>query len=258
MGQVNSEFSTWDLFTEIEKGNFPSWTWYVQVMPEKEAENYRFDVFDVTKVWPHSDYPLIPVGKMTLNRNPENYHAETEQAAFSPSHLVPGIEPSNDKMLQGRLLNYPDTHRHRLGPNYDQIPINCPYRARMGNYNNRDGPMQVAGGYGPVANYEPSMHGTSVSAGKAYAWAGETFNGQTVGRYESQHPNNDYEQPRALWNNVFTDADRDAVVENIGGFLGKCNQDIKERQCRLFYKVDPVYGERVAKAVGVSLDQARL
>ena len=88
-------------------------------MPEKDAEKYKFDVFDITKVWPHSDYPLIPVGKITLNRNPTNYHAETEQVAYAPSHLVPGIEPSMDKMLQGRLLNYPDTHRHRLGPNYE-------------------------------------------------------------------------------------------------------------------------------------------
>jgi len=95
----NKDFSTSDLYDNIEQGNNPSWTWYVQIMPEKDAETYRFDVFDITKVWPHSDYPLQRVGKMTLNRNPENYHAETEQAAFSPSHLVPGIEPSNDKML---------------------------------------------------------------------------------------------------------------------------------------------------------------
>lgn len=95
----DKDFSTSDLYNEIEKGNFPSWTWYVQLMPEKEAENYRFDVLDITKVWPHKDYPLHKVGRMTLNRNPENYHAETEQSAFSPSHLVPGIEPSNDKML---------------------------------------------------------------------------------------------------------------------------------------------------------------
>jgi len=124
-------------------------------MPEKDAANYRFDVFDITKVWPHSDYPLHKVGKMTLNRNPENYHAETEQSAFSPSHLVPGIEPSNDKMLQGRLFSYPDTHRHRLGKNYEQIPINCPYRARVAAYV-RDGAAVVNGNYGGAANYEPN------------------------------------------------------------------------------------------------------
>jgi catalase len=145
-GLENSEHSTHDLYDNIAKGNNPSWNWFVQAMPEADAAKYRFDVFDVTKVWSHKDYPLIPVGKITLNRNPTNYHAETEQVAFAPSHLVPGIEPSMDKMLQGRLLNYPDTHRHRLGKNYEQIPINCPYRARMGNYNHRDGTMLVDGG----------------------------------------------------------------------------------------------------------------
>jgi len=140
--------ATRDLFGAIKKGDFPQWDMFVQVMPEKEADNYRFDVFDITKIWPHSDYPLIPVGKLTLNRNPENYFAEIEQSAFSPSHLVPGIEPSNDKMLQGRLFSYPDTHRHRLGGNYDQIPVNCPYRARVA-HNQRDGLMQVNGNHGP-------------------------------------------------------------------------------------------------------------
>jgi len=103
-------------------------------MPEAEGEGYKYDIYDVTKVWPHGDYPLIKIGKMVLNKNPDNYFAETEYAAFSPSHLVPGIEPTNDKMLQGRLFSYPDTHRHRLGANYDQLPINCPYRARVANY----------------------------------------------------------------------------------------------------------------------------
>lgn len=102
-------------------------------MPVADADNYKWDVLDVTKVWPHSDYPLIEVGKMVLNKNPENYFAEIEQAAFSPSHLIPGIEPSNDKMLQGRLFSYPDTQRHRLGVNYKQIPVNCPFRTRVVN-----------------------------------------------------------------------------------------------------------------------------
>ena len=124
-------------------------------MPEKDGESYRYDIFDITKVWPHSDYPLIPVGKMVLNRNPENYFAEVEQAAFAPTHTVPGIEPSNDKMLQGRLFSYPDTHRHRLGPNYDQIPINCPYRVRVANYQ-RDGPATINDNKGGQVNYEPN------------------------------------------------------------------------------------------------------
>lgn len=161
--------ATRDLFNSIKDGQHPSWTLYIQVMPEKEAENYRFDVFDVTKVWPHSDYPLIQVGKLVLDRNPQNYFNEIEQAAFSPSHLVPGIEPSNDKMLQGRLFSYPDTHRHRLGANYDQIPVNCPYRARVAN-NQRGGFMQVNGGFGSEANYEPNTV-NNLKEDKSYAWS---------------------------------------------------------------------------------------
>jgi catalase len=130
-------------------------------MPEKEGENYRFDIFDVTKVWPKADYPLIPVGKMVLNKNPENYFAEVEQAAFAPTNMVPGIEPSNDKMLQGRLFSYPDTHRHRLGGNFDQIPINCPYKARVSNHQ-RDGFMAVNGNQSSEHNYEPSTLGGPV------------------------------------------------------------------------------------------------
>ena len=170
-GKTDKDWATMDLHNNIAQGNFPTWTWYAQVMPIADAENYRFDVYDITKVWPHSDYPLKRIGKLVLNKNPENFHAETEQAAFAPAHMVPGIEPSNDKMLQGRLVNYPDTHRHRLGPNYDQIPINCPYRARMGNYNTRDGFMTVNGGNGSQPNYEPnSVSGTPVQA-PVYAWA---------------------------------------------------------------------------------------
>ena len=141
---TNKDYATQDLYENIAKGNFPSWTWYVQLIPEKEGENYKFDIFDVTKTVSQKDYPLIPVGKIFLNKNPENYFAETEQVAFAPTNTVPGIEPSADKMLQGRLFSYPDTHRHRLGANFDQIPINCPYRARVANYQ-RDGPATVNG-----------------------------------------------------------------------------------------------------------------
>ena len=135
MKSKNPDFATEHLYEQIEQGKEVSWRFCVQVMPEAHAQNYKWNVFDVTKVWPHGDYPLIEVGKMTLNKNPQNYHAETEQSAFSPAHLVPGIEPSFDRMLQGRLLSYTDTHRHRLGANYDQMPINCPYRVKVNNVN---------------------------------------------------------------------------------------------------------------------------
>ena len=256
-GKKDKDWSTNDLFNEIEKGNFPSWTWYAQVMPIADADNYRFDVYDMTKIWPHSDYPLKKIGKLVLNKNPENYHAETEQSAFAPAHMVPGIEPSNDKMLQGRLVNYPDTHRHRLGPNYDQIPINCPYRARMGNYNTRDGFMTVNGGNGSQPNYEPnSVSGTPVQ-NPVYAWKTENMVGQ-AGRYPYQHPNDNYEQPRALFRKVFDDAMRQKTIQNVAGGLGKCRRDIQERMIKHFYKVDPEYGSGIAKIIGLPVEQPRL
>lgn len=142
----DKDFSTTDLFNNIKDGNFPSWTMYVQLMPEADADTYKYDPLDICKVWPHSDYPLQKVGKLTLNKNPENYHAEVEQSAFSPSHLVPGIEPSMDKLLQGRLFSYPDAQRYRLGTNYEHIPINCPYKASV-NTNIRDGAACMNGNY---------------------------------------------------------------------------------------------------------------
>ena len=255
MSLKDKDFSTSDLYNSIEKGNFPSWTWYVQLMPEKDAENYRFDVFDITKVWPHADYPLHRVGKMTLNRNPENYHAEVEQSAFSPSHLVPGIEPSNDKMLQGRLFSYPDTHRHRLGKNYEQIPINCPYRARVHHYS-RDGAATVNGNFGSAPNYEPNTQEGPVQDPKA-AWSKFAVTGQ-AGRYAYPHPNTPFEQPRTLWRKVFSETDREHLIQNLSGPLSQAKRPIQEGMLALFYKVDPDYGTRLSKAIGVPINKARL
>lgn len=135
------DYSIHDLYNAIADHKYPSWSFYIQVMTFEQAERFRWNPFDLTKVWPHSEFPLIPVGRVVLDRNPSNYFAEVEQLAFSPANLVPGIEPSPDKMLQARLFAYSDTHRHRLGPNYAQIPVNCPLRTiKMRNYN-RDGFM---------------------------------------------------------------------------------------------------------------------
>ena len=155
----DGDYATRDLFDHIASGKSATWTMKVQIMPEADGAKYRWNIFDVTKIWPHADYPLIEVGKMVLNRNPDNYFAEVEQSAFAPVHMVPGIEPSPDKMLQGRLFSYADTHRHRLGGNYQQIPVNCPYRSRVIN-GQRDGFMQVNGNQGSRANYEPNTLGS--------------------------------------------------------------------------------------------------
>jgi catalase len=131
LGGSDPDYATRDLFNAIEAGEYPQWNFSIQVMTPEEAERHRWNPFDVTKVWPHSEFPLIPVGKFVLNKNPTNYFAEVEQSAFSPAHVIPGIEFSPDKMLQGRLFSYKDTHFHRLGTNYQQLPINCPLRARV-------------------------------------------------------------------------------------------------------------------------------
>lgn len=255
MSLKDKDFSTSDLYNSIAKGNFPSWTWYVQVMPEKDADNYRFDVLDITKVWPHSDYPLIRVGKMTLNRNPENYHAEVEQSAFSPSHLIPGIEPSADKMLQGRLFSYPDTHRYRLGKNYQQIPVNCPYRARVA-HNQRDGAATVNGNFGSAVNYEPNVFDGPKEDPK-YTWSKFNVSGQ-AGRYKYTHPNTPYEQPRVLWNKVFSETDREHLIKNLSGPLSQARRDIQEGFLAHIYKIDHNYGSRLAKAIGIPVKNARL
>ena len=236
-----------DLYESIEKGDHPSWTWYVQIMPEADAANYKYDILDITKVWPHADYPLIEVGQMVLNRNPDNYFAEVEQSAFAPTHTVPGIEPSNDKMLQGRLFSYPDTHRHRLGANYDLLPINCPYRARVNHYQ-RDGPMNATKNFGGVSNYEPNTTG-GPTADETKAWTTPKVEGN-VGRHGFGQPD-DYCQPRVLYKKVMSEEDREHLIKNIADHMKDVTKDIKEKAVAIFWKIDPDYGERVAKAVGV-------
>jgi catalase len=151
----NPDHATQDLFEAIQRGEHPSWTVYVQTLTPEQAQQFKWNVFDLTKVWPQAEVPLRRFGRLTLNRNAENYFAEIEQAAFSPSHLVPGVEPSADPVLQSRLFSYPDTHRHRLGVNYQQIPVNAPLRAF--NPFQRDGAMVVNGNYGANPNY-PSTY----------------------------------------------------------------------------------------------------
>ena len=252
-GMKSKDYATMDLFDAIKNGDFPSWTLYVQVMPIAEAANYRFDVNDITKVWPHKDYPLQKVGKLTLNRNPQNFHAETEQVAFSPSHFVPGIEPSNCKMLQGRLINYPDAHRWRLGANHHHIPVNCPRNLKTFGcpYNQRDGMMVTTGGQGNLVNYEPNSQNGPVEGGSKYAIHGEQING-VVGRYAFQHPNTNYEQPRELFHTVFDDTMRKHCVENIASGLGTVRKDIQTRMLKHFFLISEEYGSAVGKAIGFS------
>lgn len=246
------DHATRDLFEAIERGEFPSWRLEMQIMPVAEAEAYRFDVLDITKVWPHADYPPITIGRMVLNRNPMNYFAEVEQSAFNPSNFVPGIGPSADKMLQGRLFSYHDTHLHRLGTNYHLLPINSPKRASVSNYQ-RDGGMRHDDNGGAGPNYWPNSMGgpapdpTAADPGMAVAGV--------AGRTPYTHPNDDFVQPRALFRDVMTDMDRDHLISNVSGHLSNAQERIKLRQCAVFYKVDPDFGTRVAQGVGVDPTQ---
>nr|WRM33301.1 catalase [Eisenia fetida] len=238
---VDPDYATRDLYNAIANGNYPSWTTYIQVMTFAEAEKFRFNPFDLTKIWPQGEYPLIPVGRFTLNRNPKNYFAEVEQSAFSPSHFVPGIESSPDKMLQARLFAYPDTHRHRLGHNYLQIPINCPLNAKPRHYM-RDGPMCVDDNQGDAPNYYPNSFSGPTDHPK---FLDHKFNvSGDVARYNSEDDDN-YTQVTTFWQKILTPATRASLVENLVDNLKLTQDFIQKRAIRHFHLVDPEFGNMV-------------
>ncbi len=248
------DHATRDLHEAIERGEYPSWTLEMQIMPVADAETYRFDVFDITKVWPHGDYPPIVVGKLVLNRNPVNYFAEVEQAAFNPSNFVPGIAPSPDKMLQGRLFSYHDTHLHRLGPNYHLIPVNSPRHAKESNYQ-RDGSMRTDDGGGNGPNYWPNSFGAP--SPDPSALDPEYAVRESAGRHVYKHPNDDFIQPGELYRKVMTEQDRANLVSNIVGHMNGVLPRIQYRQTALFYKTDADYGTRVAKGLSLDLEKVK-
>ncbi|KAG2204543.1 hypothetical protein INT47_012602 [Mucor saturninus] len=246
LASEDPDYSTRDLFGAIERGDYPSWSVYVQVMEPQDALKYRFNPFDVTKVWSHKDYPLQPVGKMTLNRNPENYFAETEQAAFSPSHTVPGIDVSADRMLQGRLFSYPDTHRHRLGANYAQIPINQPH-SRVANHQ-RDGAMAVLGNGGSGPNYEPNSFGGPYQNNvSATTFTAEEIYGAT-GRHTYELTDDDFVQAGDLYR-LLSAEEKTHLVNNISGHLKNAKKHIQERQLAHFKRADAEYGQRIEETI---------
>jgi catalase len=244
----NPDYHTEDLFNAIDKGDFPSWTLYVQIMPVEDADTYKWDPFDVTKVWSQKDYPLIEVGKMTLNKNPENYFAEVEQATFSPGNFVPGIEASPDKMLQGRLFAYSDAHRYRVGANHNALPINRP-KAEVNNYQ-RDGFMRPDSNGGSSVYYEPnSLSGPQESAEDRTS----AFPVSGVAESVSYDHNDHYTQAGDLYR-LMSEEERARLVENIVGAMKPVESDeIKLRQIQHFYKADPEYGTRVAKGLGLQV-----
>ena len=235
-----------DLYESVEKGDFPKWTLFIQVMPEKDAAKVPYNPFDLTKVWPHGDYPLIDVGVMELNRNPENFFAEVEQSAFNPANVVPGIGFSPDKMLQARLFSYGDAQRYRLGVNHHQIPVNAP-RCPVHSYH-RDGPMRVDGNHGGTLGYEPNSYGE---------WREQPdfreppLSLEGAADHWNHRVDEDYfSQPGALFR-LMTPAEQLLLFENTARSLGGAPLDIQRRHVKNCTQADPAYGAGVSRALGL-------
>lgn len=237
---VDPQYSARDLFTNIEEGNYPSWTFYIQIMTMDEAENWRMNPFDPTKVWPHKEFPLIEVGQLVLNRNVDNHFNETEQAAFSPANLVPGIRPSPDRVLAARMFAYSDTQRYRLGVNHEQLPINAPLTAPR-NYL-RGGLMNYVS-QGAAPNYFPNSLGGPVESERAkklekpYRACGE------VKRHNFLVDT--FVQPREFWNRVLDDGEKRRTVMNITGTLRLALPPIQKRVVNLFSQVSQDLGDMI-------------
>lgn len=237
-----------DLYESIENGDFPKWTLYIQVMPEKEAAQVPYNPFDLTKVWPHKDYPLIEVGVLELNRNPDNYFAEVEQAAMNPANVVPGISFSPDRMLQARLFSYGDTHRYRIGVNHHQIPVNAP-RCPVHGYH-RDGPMRVDGNFGSTIGYEPNSYGQWQEQPDfrepplSVEGAADHWNHREDTDYYSQVGN--------LFRLMKKD-EQQRLFQNTADAMGNAPEEIKRRHIANCMQADLRYGEGVAKALGLTL-----
>ncbi len=231
-----------DLFEAIERKEFPKWNLKIQIMPEKEAETFAFNPFDLTKVWPHQDYPLIDVGVLELNRNPENYFAEVEQAAFSPSNLPPGISASPDKMLQARMFAYPDAQRYRIGTNYQALPVNRPSNGVI-NYQ-RDGSLRFDGNLAEQDNYEPNGFGGPVQDPSAKE-PPLRISGD-ADRYDAHEGNDDYSQAGALYS-ILSEDEKDRLTTTIAGTMQTIPRELAMKNIAHFKKCDLDYGNRIEK-----------
>lgn len=243
---IDPDYAQRDLFEAIERGDYPKWKVAIQVMPDTEATTYSINPFDLTKVWPHGDYPLIEVGEIVLNRNPENYFFDVEQAAFAPSSVVPGLGFSPDKMLQGRLFAYADAHRYRLGVNYHQIPVNRPVNETR--HYHRDGAIRVDGNGGATPNYHPnSFDGVDVTKEvevPPYAGVGP------VTRYDHRSDADYYSQAGALFR-LMSKTQQTLLIDNIVGAMKSVPEFIQRRQIAHFLRADKAYGEGVSKGLGL-------
>ncbi|HRK85341.1 MAG TPA: catalase [Alcaligenes faecalis] len=235
------ESSQRDLYENIEQGNFPRWALRIQVMTEEQARNYHINPFDLTKVWPHGDFPLIDVGMLELNENPSNYFAQVEQAAFTPANLVPGIGHSPDRMLQGRIFSYGDTQRYRLGVNHGLLPVNAP-RCPFHNSYHRDGAMRADDNQGGTINYEPNSQGQWQQAPRTEPPL--ALDGQAADHWDHRVDDDYYTQPGNLFR-LFNDQEKQRLFSNIADAMDGVPNEIIERQLGHFRKADPAYADGV-------------
>lgn len=252
------DFAQRDLVDAIDKKDFPKWAMKIQVMTNEHAKEFPFNPFDLTKVWPHADFPLIDVGTLELNQVPKNYFAEIEQSAFAPAHVVDGIGYSPDKMLQGRLLSYPDAHRYRLGVNYEQIPVNkCPY---MVSNHERDGHMRIDDNGGSDPNYYPNSF-DDIYTDESYKEIPMQLDSNIADWYDrnGENDNDHFTQPGLLYTKAMNDYDRHNLISNIIGAMSGITGDKKDliinRQLCHFFRADEKLGMAVAKGLGVDVDK---
>ncbi len=251
------DFAQRDLVEAIEKGDYPKWALKIQVMTMEEANSFQWNPFDLTKVWPHADFPLIDVGVFELNEIPANYFQDVEQAAFAPANLVDGIGFSPDKMLQGRILSYPDAHRYRIGVNFESLPVNrCPYTVH--NYH-RDGAMRFDGNGGASPNYRPNSF-DDIEQDEAYK--GQTYELESnLAGYFDRNENDDdhYSQPGNLFEKVMTKEEQQNTINNIigamSGISGPKKDEIIMRQLCHWFRASATLGTGIAKGLGVNLDE---
>mgnify|MGYP000172711332 FL=1 len=239
-----------DLFNALEAGEKPSWQLKIQVMSDEQAQNSPYNPFDLTKVWPHADYPLLDVGTLELNKNPENFFAEVEQSAFNPANVVPGISFSPDKMLQGRLFSYGDAQRYRLGVNHHSIPVNAP-RCPVHSYH-RDGAMRVDSNFGRTIGYEPNSQGEWQEQ-PDFSEPPLNLSGAAM-RWDHREDDDYYSQPGALFN-LMNEQQKQALFDNTAESIGGASSDIQKRHIRHCLKAAQAYGEGIAKALGISLTE---
>ncbi len=247
MASADTDYHQRDLYDAIERGDHPSWTLYMQIMPFDEAKTYRFNPFDLTKVWPHGDYPLVRVGKLVLDRNVEDYHTEMEQAAFEPNNLVPGIALSPDKMLLARGFSYADAHRARLGVNYKQIPVNTPH-VEVHAYS-KDGAMRVKNVHDPV--YAPNSKGGPQADSEHHQPASWYSDGELVrSAYVPHEQDDDFVQAGTMVREVLDDAARDRLVSNIvGHLLNGVSEPVLQRAFGYWRNVDKNLGDKIEAGV---------